>query len=244
MRWRRSGRHSGLREGAERKEKMINNDYFMGHKIFNTTNHTAENLTRQVASTSKRHMAGMEGDVDPESFAAKLKQADEYAASGEHCGAEDSIAIILRQMDEPTAENPEVTKDVQHNGAHVSVTKNLMQGTTITIGGSANPDWIYVSTSVGTVKIDLNDTTSLMKCLDMFSPEDINAILKKIQEVKQAREAMREIERMQDRLFKEKPTEEQNGEDEQEKSVGEAVGVVGAEELRDSEEREEKKFLG
>lgn len=244
MRWRRSGRHSGLREGAERKEKMINNDYFMGHKIFNTTNHTAENLTRQVASTSKRHMAGMEGDVDPESFAAKLKQADEYAASGEHCGAEDSIAIILRQMDEPTAENPEVTKDVQHNGAHVSVTKNLMHGTTITIGGSANPDWIYVSTSVGTVKIDLNDTTSLMKCLDMFSPEDINAILKKIQEVKQAREAMREIERMQDRLFKEKPTEEQNGEDEQEKSVGEAVGVVGAEELRDSEEREEKKFLG
>lgn len=244
MRWRRSGRHSGLREGAERKEKMINNDYFMGHKVFNTTNHTAENLTRQVASTSKRHMAGMEGEVDPESFAAKLKQADEYAASGEHCGAEDSIAIILRQMDEPTAENPEVTKDVQHNGAHVSVTKNLMQGTTITIGGSANPDWIYVSTSVGTVKIDLNDTTSLMKCLDMFSPEDINAILKKIQEVKQAREAMREIERMQDRLFKEKPAEEQNGEDGQEKSVGETVGVVGAEELRDSEEREEKKFLG
>lgn len=244
MHWRRSGRHSGLREGAERKEKMINNDYFMGHKVFNTTNHTAENLTRQVASTSKRHMAGMEGDVDPESFAAKLKQADEYAASGEHCGAEDSIAIILRQMDEPTAENPEVTKDVQHNGAHVSVTKNLMQGTTITIGGSANPDWIYVSTSVGTVKIDLNDTTSLMKCLDMFSPEDINAILKKIQEVKQAREAMREIERMQDRLFKEKPAEEQNGEDGQEKSVGETVGVVGAEELRDSEEREEKKFLG
>ena len=244
MRWRRSGRHSGLREGAERKEKMINNDYFMGHKVFNTTNHTADNLTRQVASTSKRHMAGMEGEVDPESFAAKLKQADEYAASGEHCGAEDSIAIILRQMGEPTAENPEVTKDVQHNGAHVSVTKNLMQGTTITIGGSANPDWIYVSTSVGTVKIDLNDTTSLMKCLDMFSPEDINAILKKIQEVKQAREAMREIERMQDRLFKEKPAEEQNGEDGQEKSVGETVGVVGAEELRDSEEREEKKFLG
>ena len=233
MRWRRSGRHSGLREGAERKEKMINNDYFMGHKVFNTTNHTADNLARQVVSTSKRHMAGMEGEVDPESFAAKLKQADEYAASGEHCGAEDSIAIILRQMDEPTAENPEVTRDVQHNGAHVSVTKNLMQGTTITIGGSANPDWIYVSTSVGTVKIDLNDTTSLMKCLDMFSPEDINAILKKIQEVKQAREAMREIERMQDRLFKEKPAEEQNGEDGQEKSVGETVGVVGADtELR------------
>lgn len=209
---------------------MINNDYFMGHKIFNTTNHTAANLTRQVASTNKYYMAGMEGKVDPDSFAAKLKQADEYAASGEHCGAEDSIAIILRQMEEPTAGKP-VTKDVWHNGAHVSVTKDLMQGTTITIGGSANPDWIYVSTSVGAVKIDLNDTTSLMKCLDMFSPEDVNAILKKIQEVKQAREALREIDRMQDKLMKNDRDKEENGTDDTETSIGEAVGVVSADEL-------------
>lgn len=239
---------------------MINNDYFMGHKIFNTTNHTAANLTRQVASTNKYYMAGMEGKVDPDSFAAKLKQADEYAASGEHCGAEDSIAIILRQMEEPTAGKP-VTKDVWHNGAHVSVTKDLMQGTTITIGGSANPDWIYVSTSVGAVKIDLNDTTSLMKCLDMFSPEDVNAILKKIQEVKQAREALREIDRMQDELMKKDGEEKDGGADGEEKTVGEAVGVVSADELEGKSaitgasmdgrsgvfaagEKKEKKFVG
>lgn len=222
---------------------MINNDSYMAYKTFHTTNKTAELLAKQAASEKKYKTGQMEGDVDPDSFAAKLKKADGYAASGESCGATDSIGIILRQMDEPTAGNP-VTKDVWHNGAHVSITKDLMQGTTITIGGSSNPDWIYVTTSVGAVKIDLNDTTSLMKCLDMFSPEDVTAIMKKIQEVKQAREALSEIDRMKDRLFKEKPAEEQNGEDEQEKSVGEAVGVVGAEEQRNNEEREEKKFLG
>lgn len=222
---------------------MINNDRLMGYKTINTTFNKADILAKQVASANKWKMEKMEGDVDPNSFAAKLKRADEYMASGESCGATDSIGIILRQMDEPTAGNP-VTKDVWHNGAHVSITKDLMQGTTITIGGSSNPDWIYVTTSVGAVKIDLNDTTSLMKCLDMFSPEDVTAIMKKIQEVKQAREALREIDRMKDRLFKEKPAEEQNGEDGQEQSVSEAVGVVGADEQRNNEEREEKKFLG
>ena len=88
-----------------------------------------------------------------------------------------------------------------------------------------------MSTSVGAVKIDLNDTTSLMKCLDMFSPEDVNAILKKIQEVKQAREALREIDRMQDKLMKNDRDKEENGTDDTETSIGEAVGVVSADEL-------------
>lgn len=79
------------------------------------------------------------GEVDPDSFAAKLKRADEYAASGERHMADDSIAIVLRQMDEPTAGNP-VTKDFFHNGAHVSVCKDALYGNTITIGGSSNPD--------------------------------------------------------------------------------------------------------
>lgn len=238
---------------------MINNDYFMGHKFFNTTNHTAENLSRQASAANQLRRAGMKGEADPESFAAKLKQADEYAASGEHCGAEDSIAVILRQMEEPTAGNP-VTKDVWHNGVHVSVTKELMQGTTITIGGSANPDWIYVSTSVGAVKIDLNDTTSLMKCLDMFSPEDVTAIMKKIQEVKQAREALRDIDRMQDKLMQnDHSKEKEDSGDGTETSVDEAVGVVGADELNKEKssvtgaamsgvfaarEEQEKKFVG
>ena len=33
-----------------------------------------------------------------------------------------------------------------------------------------------------------------MNCLDMFSPEDLNAIIRKITEVKQARDALREID--------------------------------------------------
>lgn len=246
---------------------MINNDSYMGYKALvgyktpNKTNNTAQVLAKQVASANKWKMEKLEGDVDPNSFASKLKRAGEYAASGESCGATDSIGIILRQMDEPTVGNP-VTKDVWHNGAHVSITKDLLQGTTITIGGSANPDWIYVSTSVGTVKIDLNDTTSLMKCLDMFSPEDINAILKKIQEVKQAREAMREIERMEDRLFQDDRAEKEDGGNDGEMSIDEAVGVVSAEEQNekrttitgaamsemkgvfDTEGKPEKKFVG
>lgn len=104
---------------------------------------------------------------------------------------------------------------------------------------------IYVDTSVGAVKIDLNDMTSLMKCLDLFSPEDINAILRKIQEVKQAREALNQIERMQDELVKNRRDKENtDGGDGEEQSVGEAVGVVSADEMRDMEEKRNKKFIG
>lgn len=210
---------------------MINNDLYMGHKTFDTTNNTAATLARQAASANKRKMENLEGDVDPESFAAKLKRADEYETSGKKCGASDSIGVILRQMDEPTTTQRTVTRDVWHNGAHVSVTKDFMKGNLITIGGSANPDWVYVDTSVGTVKIDLNDTTSLMKCLDMFSPEDVTAIMKKIMEVKQAREAMRQIDRMQDDLMKNEREKEEQGGDGEGTSIGEAVGVVSADEL-------------
>lgn len=198
-------------------------------------------MAKQIRSADKLKMTKMEGEVDPDSFAAKLRRADEYAASGEHHMADDSIAIVLRQMDEPTAGNP-VTKDFWHNGAHVSVCKDALYGNTITIGGSSNPDWIYVDTSVGAVKIDLNDMTSLMKCLDLFSPEDVNAILRKIQEVKQSKEALSQIDRMQDELVKNGRDKEKN--DGGEQSVGEAVGVVSADEMRDIEEKREKKFIG
>ena len=221
---------------------MISNNLY-GYKTPATYN-AAELLAKQVASANKWKMEKMEGDIDPNSFAAKLKRADEYAASGEHNGANDSIGIILRQMDEPTKAGETVTKDVWHNGVRVSVTRDAMYGDTITIGGSANPDWISVSTSVGTVKIDLNDTTSLMKCLDMFSPEDINLIMKKITEVKQAREALSQIDRMQDELMKDDRKKEENGDSDGEQSVSEAVGVVGAEEMRKIEGAQEKKFVG
>ncbi|MDE7429737.1 MAG: hypothetical protein K2N00_10850 [Lachnospiraceae bacterium] len=220
---------------------MISNNLY-GYKT-PTTYNTAELLAKQVASANKWKMEKMEGDIDPNSFAAKLKRADEYAESGEHNGATDSIGIILRQMDEPTPGKP-VMKDVWHNGVHVSITKDALYGNTITIGGSASPDWIYVNTSVGAVKIDLNDTTSLMKCLDMFSPEDINLIMKKIMEVKQAREALSQIDRMQDELMKNDRKKEENGDSDGEQSVTEAVGVVSAEEMRNIEETRGKKFVG
>lgn len=223
---------------------MINNDSYMGYMTFNTTNHTAQQLAKQMKTANQLKRSGMKGDVEPDSFAAKLKRADEYAASGEHNGATDSIGIMLRQMDEPKAGEP-VTQDFFHNGALVSITKDAMYGNSITIGGSSNPDWIHVSTSVGTVHVDLNDMTSLMKCLDLFSPEDLNAILRKIQEVKQAREAMNQIDRMQDELVKNgRDQEKEGGEEGGEQSVSEAVGVVSAEEMREIEGKREKKFIG
>ncbi|MCM1122564.1 MAG: hypothetical protein NC416_08275 [Eubacterium sp.] len=174
---------------------------------------TAQQIKKYAQTAARRREMGLEGDGAPEdSFAAKLKKADEYLASGETCGATDSIGIILRQMDEPTAGGA-VTKEVFHNGVRVSVTKDAMYGNSITIGGSSNPDWIHVSTSVGTVNIDLNDLDSLMKCLDMFSPEDLNAILRKITEVRQSRDAMQEIDNMKNtpvERAKEKEDEEES----------------------------------
>ena len=223
---------------------MIYNDRLMGYKTINTTNSTAELLAKQMRSADKLKMTKMEGTADPDSFAAKLKRADEYAASGEHYSANDSIGIMLRQMDEPTAGNP-VTQDFWHNGAHISICKDALYGNSITIGGSSNPDWVHVDTSVGTVNVDLNDMTSLMKCLDLFSPEDLNAILRKIQEVKQSREALNQIDRMQDELVKNgRDQKKEGGEDSSGQSVGEAVGVVSAEEARGIEEKREKKFIG
>lgn len=177
---------------------MIGNNQFRTFYpgIMNNDN-TAQQLKQYMETAARRKQMGLDGDgADANSFAAKLKQADENLASGESFGgATDSIGIILRQMDEPEAGAP-VTKTVFHNGVAVTVTKDALFGNSITIGGSASPDWIQVHTSVGTVNIDLNDTSSLMKCLDMFSPEDINLIMRKITEVKQARDALREIDDM------------------------------------------------
>lgn len=161
-----------------------------------SNNNTAQQIKQYTETAARRQKMGLEGDgADGSSFAAKLKEADENLASGESFGATDSVGIILRQMDDPQPGQP-VTKTVIHNGVSVSVTKDMLHGNSITIGGSASPDWITVNTSVGAVRIDLNDIESLMKCLDMFSPEDINAILRKITEVKQARDALREIDNM------------------------------------------------
>ena len=171
---------------------MINNNPF--NTFYPATiadnRNTAQQLAKYSETAARRKQSGLEGDgTDGSSFAAKLKKAEEFRESGESAGATDSIGIILRQMKGTETE-------VYHKGVRVQVTKDSLRGNSITIGGSANPDWIHVSTSVGTVNIDLNDLESLMKCLDMFSPEDINAILRKITEVRQSRDAMQEIDDM------------------------------------------------
>lgn len=175
---------------------MVNyNPYntFYPAAVANNSN-TAQQIKKYSEAVARRQKRGLEGDGAGDiCFAARLKQAEELKASGESCGATDTVGIILERMGEPKAGEP-VTMNVIHKGVNVSVTKDAVHGNTITIGGSSNPDWIHVSTSVGTVNIDLNDLDSLMKCLDMFSPEDINAILRAITEVRQSRDALQEID--------------------------------------------------
>lgn len=176
---------------------MIGNSRFGGFQPINRSmDYAAQELRKYSETAARRSRMGLEGDGAPEnSFAVLLKRADEFRNSGESCGATDTVGIILRQMDEPGA-GETVSKTVFHNGVCVVVEKDYLRGNSITVGGSANPNWIHVDTSVGTVHIDLNDIDSLMKCLDMFSPEDINLILRKITEVRQCKDALQEIDQM------------------------------------------------
>lgn len=154
-------------------------------------NSTAQQLKRYNETMAQRRQMGQpEGGRG--SFAEKLKQADENLASGESLGSTDSVSIILRQMEEP--QKWAVTKMMFHNGASISVIKDPVRGANINIGGSKNPDEIHVRTSVGTVDIDLNDTDSVMKCLDLFSPEDVTAIMREITKANQLHAAKGELD--------------------------------------------------
>ncbi len=171
-----------------------------GYRTFYPTgrkmDYAVQEIRKYSETAARRSKMGLQGDgASPDSFAAKLKAADEFMASGESCGATDSVGIILRQMGKAQPGKP-VSKTVFHNGVCVVVEKDYLRGNSITIGGSSNPNWIHVDTSVGTVHIDLNDIDSLMKCLDMFSPEDLNLILRKITEVRQCKDALQEIDEM------------------------------------------------
>ncbi|MDE6882855.1 MAG: hypothetical protein K2P48_07035 [Lachnospiraceae bacterium] len=176
---------------------MIGNDRFGGFAPVNRSmDYAAQELKKYSENLARRQKLRLEGDGAPsDCFASMLRRADEFRASGESCGATDSVGIILRQMEEPKA-GETVSRTVFHNGVCVVVEKDYLRGNSITVGGSANPNWIHVDTSVGTVHIDLNDIDSLMKCLDMFSPEDINLILRKITEVRQCKDALQEIDQM------------------------------------------------
>ena len=179
---------------------MIGNNQFRTFYPGTMNNgNTAQQIKQYIEMAARRKQMGLEGDgADPGSFAAKLKQADENLASGQSFGTTDSIDLILRQMEEP--ERWPVTKMVSHNGVSVAVTKDSMKGVSINIGGSKDPDPIHVKTSVGTVTIDLNDTKSVMKCLDLFSPEDVTAILREITKANQLRNAGQELADMEDEL--------------------------------------------
>lgn len=195
---------------------MIGNGGFGAFSPINRSmDYAAQELKKYSENAARRSKMGLEGDgAFSNSFAAKLKQADEYLASGESCGATDSIGIILRQMEEPEA-GGKTTREVFHNGVRVYVEKDSLMGNSITVGGSSNPDWIHVSTSVGTVHIDLNDIDSFMKCLDMFSPEDINLILRKITEVRQSKDAMQEIDNMKNTPVERAKDKEEDEDDEE-----------------------------
>ena len=75
-----------------------------GYRTFYPTggkmDYAVQEIRKYSETAARRSKMGLQGDgASPDSFAAKLKAADEFMASGESCGATDSVAIILRQMD-------------------------------------------------------------------------------------------------------------------------------------------------
>lgn len=166
-------------------------------KVQEQTQHKIEQFALETAAPSQKN--GMAGTA-ARAFVEKMKQADEARESGEFLGSTESIDIILRQMEEP--EKWAVTKMIFHNGVGVSVTKDPVEGVIISIGGSKNPEIVSVKTSVGTVKVDLNDVESVMKCLDLFSPEDVSAIMREITKGNQLRNAKYEMEEAEDELIR------------------------------------------
>ena len=169
-------------------------EFFREDMMYNSTAQQLKNYSEVAAWRREKGLP--EGGRD--SFAAKLKQADENLASGEFLGTTDSINLILRQMEEP--ERWPVTKMMSYNGVSIAVTKDPVKGVSINIGGSKDPDPIQVKTSVGTVTIDLNDTKNVLKCLDLFSPEDVTAIMREITKENQLRNAGQGLADMEDEL--------------------------------------------
>ncbi len=66
--------------------------------------------------------------------------------------------------------------------------------------------------------------------------------MRKITEVKQAREAKSQIDRLDEELMKN--NREEADEDGKNQSIDEAVGVISAEEQQHIEEKRDKKFIG
>lgn len=127
------------------------------------------------------------------SFAAILAKEEKENAP---LSVTDSIGIVKKQM----GKNDKAS--FAHNGVGVCVETNSLLGDSITIGGSDNPEWITIQTSVGAVKIDMNDLASVGRCMDLFSPEDQNKILEGITKYKMAKHAEAEMDENEAEIVK------------------------------------------
>lgn len=107
----------------------------------------------------------------------------------------DSIAIIKNQMGEDD------DYSFIHNSVSVIIDRDSLYGDVITIGGTDNPDWITVNTSVGSVKIDMNDLQSVGKCMDLFSPDDQKKIMEGITKNKMAQRSEQEIDEEEEKFL-------------------------------------------
>lgn len=98
---------------------------------------------------------------------------------------QNSVGIIFKQM-HMSGTN---FANIMHNGVKMSFFMGEKKDGTYyyeTTIGVENKDtkWYVMSTKNGTLKFDLNDLGSVLKCLDMFSPEDAERIMEVIQKQK------------------------------------------------------------
>lgn len=137
-------------------------------------------------SSGKLEMSTVSSQVP---FADKLQSA--LTEDSNYTGPTDSIGIVIRQMNI----RGDKSREFEHNGVPVSIGMDDIRGTQITIGESdPNGNWIAISTKDGVVNINLDDTQSIMKCLDLFSPEVIKQIMMALAQENKVEEAEKELE--------------------------------------------------
>ncbi len=150
---------------------LINNQYSRGISVYD--------------GNSKSNNSNMSTEIP---FADKLKETLSESEAKEFQPT-DSIGVIVRQM----KISGEESKQVEHNGVKISVSCEEGKGTEITIGDEdPNGNWQSIKTKDGVVHINLSDPASIMKCLDLFSPEEVKQIMmmlaleKKVQEMEES----------------------------------------------------------
>ena len=166
----------------------------------NYNQHNAAQITAKVYNTVAGDSYQTNHTNEDFSFAAMLTKEEDSKYS--KVTVTDNIALIEKQMGQ------NATTSFMHDGVPVSIETNSLLGNKITIGGSDNPEWITVNTSVGAVNIDMNDLSSLGKCMDLFSPEDQKKILEGITKYKMAKHAEAELDDNEDKVLNSLQSEE------------------------------------